>query len=211
MPLFRPRIRRPSSSNIEPCLPRLAKAPPTGPDWIHEIKHDGFRILARRDGPKVRLISRNGRDLTYRFPLAAAAAATLPVHSCLIDGEAIVCDGKGLAVFQFIRNYRRGNIATICAFDLIEINGKDLSRQPIEDRKLELKKLLKNAHSGIAYNRHFDVEGAIVFHHACKLGCEGIVSKRIGSPYRAGRSADWIKVKNPAAPAVKREAEEEWS
>ena len=211
MPLFRPRIRRPSSGNIEPCLPRSAKAPPTGPDWIHEIKHDGFRILARRDGPTVRLISRNGHDLTYRFPLAAAAIAALPVYSCLIDGEAIVCDGKGLAVFQFIRNYRRGNIATICAFDLIEIDGEDLSRQPIEDRKLELKKLLKNVHPGIAYNRHFDVEGAIVFHHACKLGCEGIVSKRLGSPYSSGRSRDWVKVKNPASPAVKREAEEDWS
>ena len=211
MPLFRPRIRRPSSDNIEPCLPRLAKAPPTGPDWIHEIKHDGFRILARRDGPKVRLISRNGRNLTYRFPLAAAAVATLPVRSCSIDGEAIVCDGKGLAVFQFIRNYRRGHIATICAFDLIEIDGEDLSRQPIEDRKLELKKLLKNVHPGIAYNRHFDVEGSIVFHHACKLGCEGIVSKRLGSPYSSGRSRDWVKVKNPAAPAAKREVEEDWS
>jgi bifunctional non-homologous end joining protein LigD len=210
MSLFRPRIRRPSG-NIEPCLPRFAKAPPTGPDWIHEIKHDGFRILARRDGPKVRLISRNGYDLTYRFPLAAAAVAALPVHSCSIDGEAIVCDGKGLAIFQFIRNYRRGNIATICAFDLIEINGEDLSPQPIEDRKLELKKLLKSAHCGIAYNRHFDVEGDIVFHHACKLGCEGIVSKRLGSPYSSGRSRDWVKVKNPASPAVRREAEEDWS
>jgi bifunctional non-homologous end joining protein LigD len=211
MPLFRPRIRRPSSSNIEPCLPWSAKAPPTGPDWIHEIKHDGFRILARRDGPKVRLISRNGHDLTYRFPLVAAAVAALPVRSCSIDGEAIVCDGKGLAVFQFIRNYRRGHIATICAFDLIEIDGEDLSRQPIEDRKLELKKLLKNVHPGIAYNRHFDVESSIVFHHACKLGCEGIVSKRLGSPYSSGRSRDWVKVKNPAAPAAKREAEEDWS
>jgi bifunctional non-homologous end joining protein LigD len=211
MPLFRPRIRRPSSDNIEPCLPRLAKAPPTGPDWIHEIKHDGFRILARRDGPKVRLTSRNGHDLTYRFPLAAAAVAALPVHSCSIDGEAIVCAGKGLAVFQFIRNYRRGNIATICAFDLIEINGRDMRQQPIEERKHVLKWLLTKSHPGIIYNRHFDVEGAIVFHHACKRGCEGIVSKRIGSPYRAGRSADWIKVKNPAAPAVKREAEEEGS
>jgi bifunctional non-homologous end joining protein LigD len=210
MPLFHPRIRRPSG-NIELCLPRPAKAPPTGRDWIHEIKHDGFRILARRDGPKVRLISRNGHDLTYRFPLAAAAVAALPVHSCSIDGEAIVCDGKGLAIFQFIRNYRRGNIATICAFDLIEINGEDLSRQPIEDRKLELKNLLKSAHSGIAYNRHFDVEGDIVFHQACKLGCEGIVSKRLGSPYSSGRSRDWVKVKNPASPAVKREAEEHWS
>ena len=211
MPLFRPRIRRPSSDNIEPCLPRLAKAPPTGPDWIHELKHDGFRILARRDGPKVRLISPNGRDLTYRFPLAAAAVAALPVYSCSIDGEAIVCDGKGLAVFQFIRNYRRGNIATICAFDLIEIDGRDMRQQPIEERKHVLKWLLTKSHPGIAYNRHFDVEGAIVFHHACKLGCEGVVSKRIGSPYRAGRSADWIKVKNPTSPAVKREAEEDWS
>ena len=146
MPLFRPRIRRPPG-NIEPCLPWSAKAPPTGPDWIHEIKHDGFRILARRDGPKVRLISRNGHDLTYRLPLVAAAVAALPVRSCSIDGEAIVCDGKGLAVFQFIRNYRRGHIATICAFDLIEIDAEDLSRQPIEDRKLELKKLLKNVAS----------------------------------------------------------------
>jgi ATP-dependent DNA ligase len=116
MSLFRPRFR-PPSGNIEPCLPRPAKAPPTGADWIHEIKHDGFRILARRDGPKVRLISRHGRDLTYRFRLAASAVAALPVRSCLIDGEAIVCDGKGVAVFQFIRNYRRGNAATLFVAD----------------------------------------------------------------------------------------------
>ena len=86
-----------------------------------------------------------------------------------------------------------------------------MRQQPIEERKHVLKWLLTKSLPGITYNRHFDVEGVIVFHHACKLGCEGIVSKRIGSPYRAGRSADWIKVKNPAAPAVKREAEEEWS
>jgi bifunctional non-homologous end joining protein LigD len=118
-----------------------------------------------------------------------------------IDGEAIVCDGKGLAVFQFIRNYRRGHIATICAFDLIEIDGRDMRKQPIEERKHVLKWLLGKSHPGISYNRHFDVEGAIVFHHACELGCEGIVSKRIGSQYRGGRSADWIKVKNPASRA----------
>ena len=79
-----------------------------------------------------------------------------------------------------------------------------------EERKAALKKLLRQTHPGIAYNRTFDVEGSIVFHHACKLGCEGIVSKRLGSPYRSGRSADRIKVKNPKAPAVKREAEEDW-
>ena len=208
MPSFRARL---PTISIEPCLPSLAKAPPTGPDWIHEIKHDGFRVIARRDGGKVRLPSRNGKDLTYRFPLAVQAVAALPVHSCLIDGEAIVCDGKGLVVFSTSPvGYRRGHTATLCAFDLIEIDGEDLRWKPIEDRKAALKKLLGQSHPGIAFNKHFDVEGAVLFHHACKLGCEGIVSKRLGSPYRFGRSADWLKVKNPAAPAVRREAEEDW-
>jgi bifunctional non-homologous end joining protein LigD len=167
--------------------------------------------MARRDGSRVRLLSRNGNDLTYRFPGIVIAISQLPVRSRLIDGEAIVCDENGLAVFDFIRNYRRGHAATLCAFDLVEVNGQDIRRQPIENRKRLLKEILKSVHPGIAYNRHFDVEGNIVFHHARKLGCEGIVSKRLGSQYRAGRSNDWIKVKNPAAPAVKREAEEDWS
>jgi len=209
MSLYRPRPRQPSGVP-EPCLPTGAKAPPAGPDWIHEIKHDGFRVLAQRASSKVQLISRNGHDLTYRFPLVAAAMAQLPVTSCLIDGEAILCDDNGLAVFQLLRSYRNGHAAALCAFDLIEIDGRDLRRQPIEDRKLILKRLLRKQRPGIAFNRHFDVEGAVVFHHACKLGCEGIVSKRLGSSYNSGRSRDWIKIKNPAAPAVKREAEEEW-
>ena len=208
MPFFSARL---PIISIEPCLPSLAKTPPTGPDWIHEIKHDGFRVLARRDGKKVRLTSRKGKDLTYRFPLAVQAVAALPVHSCLIDGEAIISDASGLAVFSLIRRYRNGPRATLCAFDLIEIDGQDLRWQPIEDRKAALKNLLRPSHPGIAFNKHFDVEGAVVFHHACKLGCEGIVSKRLGSPYRFGRSTDWIKVKNLAAPAVKREAEEDWA
>jgi hypothetical protein len=86
-----------------------------------------------------------------------------------------------------------------------------LAWRTIEDRKGLLKKLIGNKRPGIAFNKHFNVEGSVVFHHACKLGCEGIVSKRIGSPYRFGHSNDWIKVKNPAAPAVKREADEDWS
>jgi bifunctional non-homologous end joining protein LigD len=105
MPLFRPRL---PTISIEPCLPSLAKTPPTGPDWIHEIKHDGFRVMARRDGKKVRLISRNGKDLTYRFPLVVQAVAALPVHSCVIDGEAIVSDASGLAVFNLIRGVVTG-------------------------------------------------------------------------------------------------------
>ena len=88
---------------IEPCLPSPAKQPPDGPDWLHEIKHDGFRILARRDSAGVRLISRHGHDFTSRFPLAAAAVAALPANSFLIDGEAIVTNAKGLAVFDPVR------------------------------------------------------------------------------------------------------------
>jgi bifunctional non-homologous end joining protein LigD len=120
---------------IEPCLPSPAKAPPSGPNWIHEIKHDGFRILARRDGAGVRLIARNGNDFTHRFPFIATAVGKLPVRSCLIDGEAVVCDKNGLAVFDLIR--RHGTIASAvhCAFDLLELDGKDLRRQPIEIRK----------------------------------------------------------------------------
>ena len=88
---------------IEPCLPSPAKAPPSGPGWLHEIKHDGFRILARRNGAGVQLITRAGNDLSSRFPFIAMAVGKLPVRSCLIDGEAIVCDENGLAVFDLIR------------------------------------------------------------------------------------------------------------
>ena len=90
---------------IEPCLPSPAKAPPSGPGWIHEIKHDGFRILARKDSAGVRLITRNGNDFTARFPLIISAVAALPARSCVIDGEAIVCDENGLAIFELIRGH----------------------------------------------------------------------------------------------------------
>ncbi len=94
--MSRVRARR-SLGDIEPCLPSPVERPPAGPNWIHEIKHDGFRIMARRDGAGVRLFTRNGNDFTARFPLAAAAVAALPAHSFLIDGEAIITDDKGLA------------------------------------------------------------------------------------------------------------------
>jgi ATP-dependent DNA ligase len=195
---------------IEPCLPSPAKVPPSGPGWIHEIKHDGFRILARRDGAGVRLITRNGNDFTGRFPFIAITVASLPVRSCLVDGEAIVCNKNGLAVFDLIRNHRTGAAAEYCAFDLLELDGRDLRRQPIENRKSLLAELLGDLLPKISLNEHFEEDGAIVFREACKLGCEGIVSKRLGSSYRSGRSKHWIKIKNPKAPAVTREAEEDW-
>ena len=201
---------RPGLGIIEPCLPSAAERPPSGRGWLHEIKHDGFRIMARRDGNGVRLVSRNEHDFTARFPLAAAAVMALPAHSFLIDGEAIVTDDKGLAVFELIRRQRHGGAALLCAFDLIELEGEDLRRAPIEHRKRKLAKLVRTPHPGIVLNEHYDGDGDIVFEHACKLGCEGIVSKRLGSPYRSGRSPHWVKVKNPKAPAASREAEEKW-
>ena len=201
---------RPRLGIIEPCLPSPAKAPPSGDGWLHEIKHDGFRIMARRDRAGVRLISRHGNDFTARFPLAVEAVTRLPAHSFLLDGEAIVTNDRGLAVFDLIRHQRHGGDAVLIAFDLIELEGEDLRRTPIEQRKRKMAKLVRGPHPGIVLNEVFEGNGDILFEHACKLGCEGIVSKRLGSPYRSGRSPHWVKVKNPKAPAVKREAEEDW-
>ena len=201
---------RPGLGIIEPCLPSPAKAPPSGPGWIHEIKHDGFRILARRDTAGVRLITRGGNDFSSRFPFITMAVSKLKVRSCLIDGEAIVCDENGLAVFELIRRHGALASAVHCAFDLLELDGRDFRREPIEKRKALLARLLKDQQMSIVLNEVYEEDGAIVFREACKLGCEGIVSKRLGSMYRRGRSPHWVKVKNPNAPAVKREAEEDW-
>ena len=200
-----------SHPHFDPCLPRLASNPPAGPGWLHEIKHDGFRILAHRDGASVRLITRNGHDFAGRFPLIIAAVAALPARSCVVDGEAIACEKNGLSVFEMIRWRQHDNGVTLCAFDLLELDGEDLRREPIEVRKATLKGLLRRARPGIAFNRHFEVDGTLVYEQACALGCEGIVSKRLGSPYRSGRNDSWIKVKNPHAPAAKRVDEEDWS
>ena len=135
----------------------------------------------------------------------------LPALSCVVDGEAIACDERGLSVFEMIRWRQHDSAVSVCAFDLLELDGEDLRREPIEVRKATLKGLLRRAHPGIAFNRHFEVDGMTVYRQACALGCEGIVSKRLGSPYRSGRSDCWVKIKNTAAPAVTREAEEDWS
>jgi bifunctional non-homologous end joining protein LigD len=129
----------------------------------------------------------------------------------LIDGEAIVCNEKGLADFELIRGNGTSANAVHCAFDLLELDGRDLRRRPIEERKGLLTQLLRGSNPSIVLNEHYEEDGATVFRAACKLGCEGIVSKRLGSIYRRGRSPLWLKVKNPNAPAVKREAEEDWS
>jgi bifunctional non-homologous end joining protein LigD len=121
-----------------------------------------------------------------------------------------VVDERGLSAFDLLRSWRHDHAAVLCAFDLIELDGKDWRTAPIEERKQALTDLLHREREGIVLNVHYDSDGATVFKHACALGCEGIVSKRRGSSYRSGRVDHWLKVKNPAAPAVNREAEEDW-
>jgi bifunctional non-homologous end joining protein LigD len=113
----------------EPCLPSPAAKPPAGAGWLHEIKHDGFRMLVRRDAAGVRLFTRNGHDWTGRFPLIARAALSLKAASCLIDGEAVACDNDGLPVFEKLRSRRADAHVFLSAFDLLELDGRDLRRR----------------------------------------------------------------------------------
>jgi bifunctional non-homologous end joining protein LigD len=166
--------------------------------------------MARRDPAGTRLLTRNGHDWAARYPLIFEAANRLKVRSCLIDGEAVSCDKSGLTVFERLRRKPTGEHVFLYAFDLLELNGTDLRREPIETRKATLASLLRSSLPGLRLNEHLAHDGESVFRHACKMGLEGIVSKRLGSRYRSGRSKDWLKFKNPAAPAAKREADEEW-
>jgi bifunctional non-homologous end joining protein LigD len=123
----------------------------------------------------------------------------------------VICGDDGVPVFDRLGYGRHPQKeAVLFAFDLLELGGKDLRQSPLEDRKRALVKLLRKTTWALHFNDHSDEAGDLVFRHACKLGFEGIVSKRLGSPYRSGRSPDWLKMKNPDAPAVKREAEEDW-
>jgi bifunctional non-homologous end joining protein LigD len=185
--MVRLRAGRPNGFII-PCQPATANKSPTGPGWIHEVKYDGYRMMARQDGNGIRLLTRNGNDWSERLPAVVAAVNLLKVKSCLIDGEAVVCDEQGLAVFKLLRSGGRvKRDAHLIAFDLLELDGQDLRQEPIETRKAELARLLRGAGAGLQLCEHIDLPGDLVFAHACKLGCEGIVSKRLGSKYRPVR------------------------
>ena len=122
----------------------------------------------------------------------------------------VLCDDHGVASFDRIRYRRDDDDVFLYAFDLIELGGDDLRREPLDVRKATLRSLPTKVSPVIRFNEHIEGEGPTVFAHACKMGLEDIVSKRKASPYRSGRSRDWLKMKNPNAPAVKREAEEDW-
>jgi bifunctional non-homologous end joining protein LigD len=194
---------------VPPCLPTKAPQPPTGTLWLHEIKYDGFRVIARKDGDHVRLYSRPGNSLTERFPLVVEALLGLRSRSCIIEGEAVCCDDKGVPSFNRIRYRRHDGSVFLYAFDQIEFNGDDLRREPLEVRKATLASVLARAAPGVRLSEHIEADGPTVFAHACKMGLEGIVSKHKGSRYMSGRSLNWLKSKNPASEPVRREREED--
>ena len=153
---MRKRLAADRARFIEPCLPSSADKPPSGSNWIHEIKHDGFRLMARRDPVGIRLITRRGNDWTTRYPLVAEAVNHLKVRSCLIDGEVVCCDERGLATFQLLRHRRNEPQAFLYAFDLLELNGDDLRREPIEVRKATLASILRQSRHGVRLNEHME-------------------------------------------------------
>jgi bifunctional non-homologous end joining protein LigD len=194
---------------IEPCLPMPVHCVPSGPQWVHEIKHDGYRFICRRDGDRVRVFNRRGNDYTDRVPAIAEALAALKVKSATIDGEGVVCGSDGVSDFGRLRSAlkRDGSRRVfLYAFDLLELDGRDLRPRPWEDRRKALTKLLRKAGDGIQLCQHLAItDGDTIFRHACEMGLEGIVAKRRHRPYQSGRSPDWVKVNNPYAPAATRE------
>ena len=140
------RLRARPVGFIEPCQPTTALKPPIGPGWLHEIKHDGYRLMALRTGERMRLLTRNGNDWSEFFPAVMEALKALEVRSCLIDGEVVVCDERGLAVFDLLRRGDRvKQSAHLYAFDLLELDGRDLIRVSIEERKYQLAGLFRHA------------------------------------------------------------------
>jgi ATP-dependent DNA ligase len=143
---------------IAPCLPTRAESPPSGPVWLHEIKHDGFRIIARKDGRRVRLYSRPGNDLSHRFPLIIETVAHLRASSVILDGEAVACGNDGVTSFDRLRYHRHDDTVFLYVFDLLELNGDDLRREPLEVRKATLASLLTKASAGLGSVEHIEAD-----------------------------------------------------
>jgi len=192
-------VKKSWPKTIEPQLATLSADIPDGPDWLHEIKLDGYRLLAFLQKGEVVLRSRNDKNWTHRFPELAAAFSRLAVDKAILDGEAVAMTPKGISSFQLLQEaLSTGETAGICyyAFDLIWLGGRDLRPLPLAERKSELRKLVPSTSRGpLLFSEDLDQGGADLFARAKKLHLEGIVSKRRDEPYRSGRGTDWIKVK----------------
>ena len=187
---------------VAPCLATLVSQVPRGELWLHEIKWDGYRLIAFKQGRKVRLATRRGLDWTARFPAIAEAVAALPVETVVLDGEAIVEDAGGVASFSALQaalsdeGGRIAREAVLVAFDLLHLDGEDLRALPLGERKKRLAGLLPAGEGGaLRLGEHLEVDGEAMIRSACRLGLEGVISKRRDRPYRSGRSDDWVKVK----------------
>jgi bifunctional non-homologous end joining protein LigD len=181
----------------EPQKALLADRPPTGSRWIHEIKLDGFRMGLFVNRGSTTIISRRGTSYTSEFPEIAAAARKLKVREAVLDGEIVVLDKHGVSRFQLLQQLGSNRAGlTYFAFDLLSLDGRDLRKEPLEERKRLLKKVIGRGSGLIRYTSHVEGEGAKVFEQACALGAEGIISKLRDGPYRTGaRSSDWQKIK----------------
>jgi ATP-dependent DNA ligase len=190
---------------FQPCIPTLGKQVPAGPDWIHEIKQDGYRLIVQRDCKSVRLFTRNGHDWTSRYPRIVEAARKNRQNRFVIDGEAVLLGVDGISDFNALHGRRRDEEVQLYAFDCLALEGEDLRALPLHLRKTNLARLLARRPDGIFAAPFEDGEiDPALFRKACEFGLEGLVSKRRDSPYRAGRSPSWVKVKNRTHPAMTR-------
>jgi bifunctional non-homologous end joining protein LigD len=190
------RIRRsPPTGFIVPCNPALVSRPPADTDWLHEVKHDGYRVLARKQGERVTLWTRRGTDYADRMPRIAEAVRGLSTEA-LIDGEAVVLRPDGRSDFEALLTKRGSEQAAYVAFDLLRLDGQDVRPDRIEDRREALLRLIARV-DGIPFSEAIEADGRLVFAKACEMGLEGIVSKRAGSRYVSGNSRIWLKAKNP--------------
>ncbi|MEA2880544.1 MAG: bifunctional non-ous end joining protein LigD [Hyphomicrobiales bacterium] len=182
---------------IEPCLAAEIGTPPAGERWVHEIKEDGFRTQLNRQGEKVTLYSRGAHDWTHRYATIAEAALKLPGGDFVIDGEMVVPRRDGTTDFFALSKAVAGHDSDplqFRAFDILFCDGKDVRRRPLIERKALLQGLIENASERFYLCKHIEFDGPKVWEHAHRHNAEGIISKRVDSPYRSGRTRDWIKV-----------------
>lgn len=184
--------------DANPQLAMLESAPPKGDQWVHEIKFDGYRVLAHIANGKVRLITRKKQDWTHRYDVVAQGLAALPVENAIVDGEVVALLPSGVSSFQALQNAGKGIGAAqlaFYAFDLLYLDGYDVRACRLADRKQLLAAILPEGNDTIRYSDHFATSGQAFLKQCCQLGLEGIISKRLDRPYIAGRTSDWIKSK----------------
>ncbi len=187
---------------IEPQLATLVSDPPPGPDWLHEVKFDGYRMECLLADGRARLLTRSGLDWTARFPQIAEQLADLPARRAILDGELVALLPDGRSSFQALQRVllaEQARQVVYYVFDLLWLEESDLRPLPLAERKLRLAQLLKglrrSRRATVRYSDHARGRGATALRRACKLGLEGIVSKQAQAPYRSGRSRAWLKIK----------------